>query len=121
MASSKQLAGLVGPTLIVLSTSETLNLPIWATGIPPVTYLAGTLWFVAGLSIVRVHNRWMLGWPVMITLVGWFATSGGLFRMFLPDTQQGNQNTPALGVYILDVILLVIGVWLTINSEWIGR
>ncbi len=40
--------------------------------------------FVAGLSIVRAHNRWKDGWPVLVTLMGWFAILGGLARMFAP-------------------------------------
>jgi len=90
----------------VLSTTEALSLRIWAAGIPPVTYLAVTFWILAGLSIVRVHNRWMLGWPLLIILVGWLGAIGGSFRMFVPDAQQGTQNTPTLGMYVLDVILL---------------
>ena len=47
-------------------------------------YLNGTLLFVAGLSIVRAHNQWKADWPVLVTLMGWFAIVGGLFRMFDP-------------------------------------
>jgi hypothetical protein len=64
MTNSKQIAGLIGPTLIVLTISEAMNLHIWANNIAPVTYLNGLLLFVAGLSIVRVHNHWTIRWPV---------------------------------------------------------
>lgn len=84
MVNSKQLAGLIGPTLIVLSLSEAKNLHIWAHNNAPVTYLAGLLWFVAGLAVVRVHNHWRLGWALLITLSGWLALCIGLFRAFFP-------------------------------------
>ena len=71
MENSKQLAGLVGPTLTVLGVSEALNLHIWAANIAPVTYLDGVLLFAAGLAIVRAHNVWTRRWPVLITLAGW--------------------------------------------------
>ena len=58
MTNSKQLAGLFGPTLMALTISEALNLHIWRVNIVPVTYLNGLILFVAGLSIVRAHNRW---------------------------------------------------------------
>jgi hypothetical protein len=116
MTNSKQIAGLVGPTLIAMAISEAMNLHIWAVNIAPITYLAGILWFVAGLSIVRAHNRWTAGWPVMVTLVGWFALLGGLFRMFAPEAQQGLQNTPTVGVYIFDIVLFAIGVLLTFKA-----
>lgn len=43
---------------MALTISEALNLHIWRVNIVPVTYLNGLLLFVAGLSIVRAHNRW---------------------------------------------------------------
>ena len=69
MTNSKYIAGFIGPTLIALALSEALNLHIWAVNIAPVTYLNGTLLFIAGLSIIRAHNYWISGWPVIITLV----------------------------------------------------
>ena len=117
MANSKQLAGLIGPTLIALSIAEAINLRILATSnanLPSVVYVNGTLLFVAGLSIVRVHNRWT-GWPVLVTLLGWFTILGGLIRMFTPVlAQQGVQNTTA--VFALLIVLFAIGVFLTFKA-----
>jgi uncharacterized membrane protein YhaH (DUF805 family) len=117
MTNSQRIAGLIGPTLIALTISEAVNSHIWAAVTPPNTYLVGTLWFVAGLSIVRAHNHWTRGWPVLITLVGWFAILGGLFRMFVPEmTQQSTQDTSALVVLGLQMILFAIGILLTFKA-----
>lgn len=116
MEASKRLAGLIGPVLIPFAVSEVMNLRIWATGLPPLTYLVGLLWFIAGFSIIRVHNRWALDWTVAITLVGWFLTLGGLIRMFFPELQQGNQNTPAEGTYAVNAALLTAGLLMTFNA-----
>ncbi|HET7702520.1 MAG TPA: hypothetical protein VFK35_03915 [Candidatus Limnocylindrales bacterium] len=118
MTRSRQIAAFLGPVLIVLAASEAKNLQIWAAGNPPLTYLAGLLWFLGGLAIVRLHNRWSTGWPVSITLVGWFFLLGGLFRLFLPEAQQGNENTPATATYVLDVVLLALGVLMTAKASW---
>jgi predicted phage tail protein len=79
-----------------------MNLRIWTTSaepsitLVPVLYLNGTLLFVAGLSIVRVHNRWIGGWPVLLTLMGWLAMLGGLIRMIAPvSAQQAAHNSSA--------------------------
>lgn len=117
MTSSRQIAQLVGPTLIVVTLSEALNLDIWRVNIAPVTYLNGFILFVAGLAIVRVHNRWTRDWPVMITLVGWGAMAAGLFRMFAPATRQGGNNA---GTYTVILILFVVGIVLTIKA-YAGR
>ena len=115
MTDSRHLAGLLGPTLIVLSASEAMNAHIWAGVSTTQVYLAGSLWFVAGLSIVRSHNRWSWGWPVIVTLVGWFALIGGSFRMFAPERAQQSAPSPPV-LLSMQVVLLLIGVLLTFKA-----
>ncbi len=116
MTDSKQIAGLIGPTLLALGPSEAMNFRIWATNIAPLIYLNGTLLFVAGLAIVRVHNRWTRGWPVMVTLVGWIGILGGLFRMFAPEVQRTGQNAPT--TIITASLMGAIGLFLTFKAYW---
>jgi hypothetical protein len=113
MANSKSIAGLIGPTLMALALSEALNLHIWAVNIAPVTYLNGALLFIAGLSIIRAHNCWTLGWPVIVTLMGWIVILMGLFRMFVPQAQQLTESAAA---YVLFVALFATGVFLTFKA-----
>lgn len=114
MTDSRRIAGLLGPTLIVMAMSEAMNLRIMADKPPPVgvVYLNGTLLFVAGLAIVRDHNRWKGGWPVLVTLMGWLAILGGLIRMFAP----GSATSGAPWVYTLLIVLLAIGTVLTFKA-----
>jgi uncharacterized membrane protein YgdD (TMEM256/DUF423 family) len=114
MQNSKQLAGLIGPIVIVMTTSEALNEHIWVTNIAPAIYLNGTVLFAAALAILRIHNHWVWDWPVLITLVGWFFLLLGLFRMFAPSFfLQGVQNTTPLMRIVPPIILSTIGVFLT--------
>jgi len=112
MADSKHMAGLLGPTIVAMTASEILNLHIWATVTPPLTYLDGTILFVVGLSILRAHNRWA-GWPVLVTLVGWFAVGLGLFRMFAPEAQVGGVNVQT---YAFIAVLFAAGAYLTYQA-----
>lgn len=98
MADSKKLAGLIGPVIVAMTVSEALNLHIWAANVPAVTYLNGIILFTAGLAIVRAHNRWVAGWPVLVTLAGWFALALGLFRIMLPEAQPGGANAVTYAV-----------------------
>jgi hypothetical protein len=75
--------------------------------------LNGFVLFVAGLSIIRVHNRWTRSWPVLVTLVGWGCILGGLVRMFTPEAQLGGKNVPT---YAVIMILFVVGVFLTFKG-----
>lgn len=98
MTDSRQLAGLIGPTLVALGVTEAINLDIFAGQIAPVVYLDGTILFVVGLALVRAHNRWMWRWPVLITLTGWVLLLGGLYRMVAPDAPQAPQNVASYGM-----------------------
>lgn len=85
---------------------------IWVKVPATQTYLAGALWFIAGLSIIRTHNIWTLNWPVLVSLVGWFAMLGGLIRMFFPEAAQGGGQSK-ITVLAFQIVLLVIGIILT--------
>ncbi len=119
MTNSKRIAGLVGPTLIAVTITEWLNLDVFVEAMGPSfaphVYLNGTLLFVAGLAIVRAHPQWMLGWPVLITLIGWFALIGGLGRMVAPLSAQHVGESPAF-LYGTLVVLFLIGVVLSFKS-----
>ena len=112
MTNSKQLAKLIGPTLMVMVTSEVLNAHIWVN-VPPIqTYLAGTLWFVAGLAILRSHNYWTLKWSLFVTIIGWFSLIGGLSRMLFPEAiQRETQNNILLPVF--QILLFGTGIILS--------
>jgi hypothetical protein len=90
MTTSKLIAGLIGPTLVVGAVTVLLNLGTWPAMVeqgfrdPALIFLSGFPLFVAGLAIVRAHNRWRGGWPVLVTVVGWLALLGGFSRILFP-------------------------------------
>jgi hypothetical protein len=115
MTNSKHIAKLLGPFLIAMTISEILNPRIRDTVAITQIYPAGFLLLLAGLSIIRSHNYWTFKWPVMITIIGWFAIPGGLSRMFfLMSSQQGAQNTSV--VQALQIILPSVGIILTFKA-----
>lgn len=114
MTNSVRIAGLVGPFLVALTLTELINLDIWAHTPAVVVYLSGTLLFVAGLSIVRVHNHWTTRWPVLVT-IGWFALLAGLARMMAPEfAQRLVEHTTTPYPWIL--AMLAIGSVLTVKA-----
>ena len=113
ITNSKKIAGLIGPTIIALALSEMLNFHIWTINIPPLTYLNGTLLFIAGISIIRAHNHWTFSWPLLVTLTGWVLILGGLFRMFAPEAKQASPSTP---LYVGLTMFCFIGIFLTFKA-----
>jgi hypothetical protein len=119
MATSKQIAGLVGPTLVVMLASESplVQPHLYDAQIPPVVYLSGVLMFVGGLAIVRAHNYWRRDWTVLVTLSGWFGMLLGAFRMFAAGQyQRGSASTSATTFMVLEGILFAAAVVMTFKA-----
>ncbi len=110
MATSRDLAALIGPTMIALGATEALNLEMFAGQIAPVVYLNGGILFVVGLALVRAHNRWVWTWPILITLTGWVLLFGGLYRMIAPAAPQAPQSAAS---HVLFASLVLIGAFLS--------
>jgi len=116
MATSKQIASLVGPTIVAMVASEfpLVQPHLYDAQIPPVVYLSGTLMFVAGLAIVRAHNRWKRDWTLLITLAGWFFLGLGLFRMFAAGFyQRSSASTSSTVFMVAEGPLFVLGLIMT--------
>lgn len=116
MANSRQLAGLLGPALsaVLISEFPLVQPHLYDAQIPPVVYLSGTLFFVAGLAIVRAHNLWVRAWPVLITITGWFFLLLGLVRMFVAGQyRQASSEASSTTFMVLEGALLIVAVVIT--------
>lgn len=91
MAPTRQIAGFMGPLALAIGIAMLANqqaISGMAAEIARNTgliFLSGILLLLAGIAILRVHNVWSGGWPVIVTVVGWLAVVGGLFRMWMPQ------------------------------------
>ena len=116
MANSRLIAGLLGPTLSVMLVSEfpMVQPHLYDAQIPPVVYLSGVLFFVAGLAIVRAHNVWVRAWPALITATGWFFLVLGLGRMFAAGQyRQASAGTGSNVFIVLEGMLLAVALVIT--------
>ena len=126
MTTSKTIAALLGPTLIASAVSLLVNLDKAQRIVeelsqsPALIMIAGYATFVPGLAIVYFHNRWMGGWPVLITFMGWLSLIVGLLRMVFPSQLAllaAKIAPSAAGVFpVFAVIFLVIGGFLSYKA-----
>ena len=90
VSNSIWIAKLLGPVIVALSVPMVLNpRQVQETTArfladPPLILVSGVLAMVAGLSIVNSHNRWVWGWPLIMTLFGWGLVLGGASRVVAP-------------------------------------
>lgn len=119
MPNSRQIAGLLGPTLMVMIVSEfpLVQPHLYDQQIPPVVYLSGILMFVAGLAIVRAHNVWRRDWTLFVTLCGWFLLLLGFFRAFAAGTYQRASAAASSGFFmVVEGLLFLVGAVLTVQA-----
>lgn len=124
MQNSKLIAGLVGPTSMAMVASEfpLVQPQLYELQIPPVVYLSGLIFFIAGLAIVRTHNSWVRNWTVLVTISGWFYLVLGLIRMFSASQyQQVSATTPTVAFMLLEGALFVFGLFLTVKAFSSGK
>lgn len=90
------------------------------TKFPMLIVLAGYAAFVPGLAIVHFHNRWVAGWPVLITVFGWLSVVIGFARIVFPRHLVGLMHTvgPALHVVlpVVGAVFLLAGAVLTFKA-----
>ena len=118
MADSKLVASLAGPIMVVLAGSLLFGAVDWDRFSDGDVYLMGVMLFVGGLLVVRFHNRWVAGWPVIITLAGWLFMAAGIFRLYLIDFVQ---QTAPVRELPFQVGLLGLGLFLTAMGYWPRR
>jgi hypothetical protein len=119
MANSKRIAGLLGPTVVMMVASEfpLVQPHLYDAQIPPVVYLSGVLMFVAGLATVQAHNVWRRDWTLLLTLSGWCFLLLGLFRMFAAGLyQRSSASASSIFFMILEGVLFVVGLIMTFKA-----
>lgn len=119
--NSRQIAGLVGPTTIVVVLAEypLVQPHLYDQQIPPVAYVSGVLLFVGGLAILRIHNKWVRGWRVLVTITGWIALLSGLQRMFAAESYTSfvrSASANPLPFITVESVLLLLGIVVTFNG-----
>ena len=115
MDRSLFLARLIGPTFVAIALGMLINLGMYEsmiaealhTGI--VFYLSGLLSLLAGLAIVNLHNMWRADWRVIITILGWLMTIGGIFRIVMPQVAVAIGSTIYEGRVSTIAVALITG------------
>ncbi len=125
MTTSNSIASLIGPTLVAGAVAVLLNLGTWPALVeqgfrdPALIFVSGFPLFVAGLAIVRAHNRWEGNWSVLVTVVGWLALLTGLSRILFPTRLASIAVGAVRRTGVLPAVasgLLVVGAFLSFKG-----
>lgn len=83
--------------------------------------LGGMLALLIGAFVVSVHNNWILAWPVILTILGWWSLIKGFFLLIYPNSItlfSFLQNRSNMFYQAISVIYLVLGVFLIYKGWW---
>jgi hypothetical protein len=125
MMTSKTIAGLIGPAFLAVATGLLLNLGSISAVLEPLSrdpalvLIYGIFLFVAGLAIVRFHNRWEANWSVLVTILGWLLVVGGLVRILFPlrfAAATGDFAQSSSTMAVVAVVLLAVGAFLSFKG-----
>jgi len=96
MNTSRSLARLMGPILLVIGIGMAFGLMMEGAGYSNVLkefianraliFLTGVLALLAGVAIVNVHNVWVPDWRVIVTVLGWLLVLRGVMLLVFPLT-----------------------------------
>ncbi len=86
--TTERVAAVVGATLVLATTSETINLHIWSENDPTLVYLNGLFLLAAGLVVLVVHFDWTSVRCGLVSVSGCLLFVAGSIRMFFPTAEQ---------------------------------
>ncbi len=119
------IAAILGPMLMAIALAVLLNRSTFektlreAADNRGLVFIAGIITVGIGATIVKLHNVWVMDWPVLVTLTGWLALAAGFFRMIWPNLAAGlaqrvvgNEvaiNIMAIAAFVVGASLINIG------------
>jgi hypothetical protein len=116
------IARLIGPLFGTIGVGMLTNTETYRQigqqylAIPAIIYLSGIIVLLIGLAILNAHSAWTPDWRSAITLIGWFLTVMGVWRIIAP------KFIPFVGGAILanqnffvglGIVLLTLGAFIT--------
>ncbi|HKB00520.1 MAG TPA: hypothetical protein VKD02_07130 [Methyloceanibacter sp.] len=137
MNTSRSLARLIGPILLVIGIGMAFGLMMEGAGYSSVLkefianraliFLTGILALLAGVAIINVHNVWVPDWRVIVTVLGWLLVLRGVMLLVFPltvqvfgdrvATSQAGVTAGAALTFVLGAILCIMGY----EHLWAGK
>lgn len=127
MATSRYIARLMGPVLLVIGIGMVMGMLTEGDGYSSLLkefigsraliFLTGMAALLAGVAIINAHNLWVPDWRVVITVLGWLFILRGFMNLVFPITVQdlGDRMIAShAGVLASAAVTIVLGAILSI-------
>lgn len=83
-------------------------------------FMGGLLAVLIGSAVISLHNHWILSWPLIITLFGWWSLIRGFIVLSYPDSIKfvSIENREKLFYQVLSLIYIILGLFLIYKGWW---
>ncbi len=91
METSQLLARVIGPYMLIaglgllISRDRYIDMLANMKSQPLLLMVMGAFTLLLGLLLLQFHNIWTMGWPVLVTLIGWITVLKGAVAMIAPQ------------------------------------
>jgi hypothetical protein len=89
---------------------------------PGLFFVFALMTLILGLLMVTSHNLWVMGWPVVITLISWLVLISGLIRLVCAETAMKLGKSfikHPIRMQITGTIVLIIGLFLLFHVYYL--
>ena len=125
MTPSAYIARILGPVLVIIGLELLLEGETFRAMAgeflrsAALIYFSGLITLAVGLAILNVHHLWTRDWRSIITVFGWLALIGGIFRILAPNFVQeigksfiAHRRWPIMGA----IVTLALGAFLAVKG-----
>ena len=133
MTPSAYIARILGPVLVIIGLGLLLEGETFRAMAgeflrsAALIYFSGLITLAVGLAILNVHHLWTRDWRSIITVFGWLALIGGIFRILAPNFVQeigesfiAHRRWPIMGA----IVTLALGAFLAVmgyQDIWVAK
>lgn len=82
---------------------------------PALYFVIAIVTLILGLLMVTSHNIWVMGWPVVVTVIAWMVLISGILRLLFPEFagKMGRKCIEsAYGLWVTASVNFIIGAYL---------
>jgi hypothetical protein len=132
MTPSAYVARILGPVLVIIGLGLLLEGETFRAMAgeflrsAALIYFSGLITLAVGLAILNVHHLWTRDWRSIITVFGWLALIGGIFRILAPNSVQriGESSSRISAGRSCAIVTLALGAFLSVmgyQDIWQGK
>ena len=113
---------ILSPAWLIMGLSRTMHPKAWTNAFAQVrdsrcaAFIMGGFALPIGLLIIVGHNKWVLDWPLFITVVGWGMVIKSTIYLLYPtaaDIVMERAGKSERAIRFIGIIMTVFGVILT--------